>query len=658
MSRKYTLEDIRRILSEKGYELLSDTYTSAMSPISIQCSCGHIIKISLSNWKKRGCTRCNQLEIEKLKQEEIQRATLDLVSHGFDVVVCPDQISLPFTLRCQQGHQFSKKYWYVVNDTYKCMECEKEKRWDESKIRCVIEQEGYTIESIRVRGVNTSISVVCPEGHHFTIKFKSWLEGKRCRRCKGVLVNLTIGEVRKYIESEGYRLLSNNFNGIQSMLEVECPEGHRYKVSWSNWWHNKRRCRKCFGTVKPEIEYISKTLEKEGYKLLSTEYVNAKSNLEMICPDGHIFTQQWNTWRNGSRCPTCFGTPKIDFGWLKDRFMEKGITVMSSHYEVSQSKLDVVCEKGHKFKYSWADFRRNGACPFCNFGSSKMERDIKEYVESLGFEAEANNRRVIHPLEIDVFIPEIMVGIETCGLYWHSQLAGEKDYKYHFNKLEKCEAVGIRLITIFEDEYCNNKPLVYKRIAHILNKNYGEKIYARKCLVSRIDADTANKFVEENHLQGVGQANIHLGAFYNGTLVAVMTFSSNLTVRNIQNRPGLWELNRFCGSQDKVVVGIASKMLAYFERCYVWNTILSFADRRWSEGRVYSSLGFELLKKTKPDYWYLIKYRKRLHRSNLQKDENDDPSLSEWENRQLQGYDRIWDCGSIKFVKYNTKEVI
>jgi hypothetical protein len=27
-----------------------------------------------------------------------------------------------------------------------------------------------------------------------------------------------------------------------------------------------------------------------------------------------------------------------------------------------------------------------------------------------------------------------------------------------------------------------------------------------------------------------------------------------------------------------------------------------------------------------------------------------DPNLTEWENMQLNGYDRIWDCGNLKYT--------
>ena len=50
-------------------------------------------------------------------------------------------------------------------------------------------------------------------------------------------------------------------------------------------------------------------------------------------------------------------------------------------------------------------------------------------------------------------------------------------------------------------------------------------------------------------------------------------------------------------------------------------------------------------------------YLQRYHRMGFQKHklknklENFDPELSEWENMQVNGYDRIWDCGNMVFKK-------
>lgn len=72
---------------------------------------------------------------------------------------------------------------------------------------------------------------------------------------------------------------------------------------------------------------------------------------------------------------------------------------------------------------------------------------------------------------------------------------------------------------------------------------------------------------------------------------------------------------------------------------------------------MYSDNNFELVSITTPNYWYIDKkkYLKRYHRFNFRKSELIkklkffDNTLSEWENMQLNGYDRIWDCGNLKY---------
>ena len=43
-----------------------------------------------------------------------------------------------------------------------------------------------------------------------------------------------------------------------------------------------------------------------------------------------------------------------------------------------------------------------------------------------------------------------------------------------------------------------------------------------------------------------------------------------------------------------------------------------------------------------------MKYQKHKLKDKLQ---IFDPNLTEWQNMQLNGYDRIWDCGNFVFVR-------
>ena len=104
------------------------------------------------------------------------------------------------------------------------------------------------------------------------------------------------------------------------------------------------------------------------------------------------------------------------------------------------------------------------------------------------------------------------------------------------------------------------------------------------------------------------------------------------------------------------VIGGASKLLKHFINHYNPNQIVSYADRRWSNGKVYDSMGFSFIKNTDPNYWYTNTYQTREHRFKFRKNvlsdklENYDKNLTESENMSKHGYSKIWDAGSKKYI--------
>lgn len=53
------------------------------------------------------------------------------------------------------------------------------------------------------------------------------------------------------------------------------------------------------------IKFIRSKFEKEGYKLLTTEYKNNQQKLDYICPKGHRHSITWVNWQQGCRCLFC-----------------------------------------------------------------------------------------------------------------------------------------------------------------------------------------------------------------------------------------------------------------------------------------------------------------------------------------------------------------
>jgi len=310
------------------------------------------------------------------------------------------------------------------------------------------------------------------------------------------------------------------------------------------------------------------------------------------------------------------------------------------------------CNNGHIQEKRLDSFRRGSyGCYECTKSFSVHEKEIAEFVKSLGFDIIENDKSIIYPKEIDIVVPSKMLGIEFCGLYWHGERRG-KSNRYHFNKMILCKEKGYNLVTIFEDEWLYKSNIVKERLKYILGIYKGKGLYARDCIINPIDTSIARDFIDRHHIQGYTGSNIKLGAFFNEELVSVMTFSKGSISKGSKNIEGVWEISRFCTSGS--VVGIAGKFIEYFKRYNKWSKIFSYADRRWGDGKLYEKIGFEKKRSTLPNYWY-FKNQKRYHRFNFRRDRLNGEG-TEWNIMQKNGWDRIWDCGSNKFEIKNPEK--
>ena len=267
---------------------------------------------------------------------------------------------------------------------------------------------------------------------------------------------------------------------------------------------------------------------------------------------------------------------------------------------------------------------------------------IKQYFLSVSSNESINS---------DIYIPEKKIAIEYDGVYWHSERM-KPDRKYHLNKTNLCEEQGVQLLHIFESEWLN-KPDIVKSV--ILSKLgiFDRRYFARKCSIKEIDPKTKNKFLNENHLQGDDNSSTKLGLFFENELVCVMTFGK----RKITGGLPQMEMIRFCNKQNVQVVGGASKLFKHFINNYEFSNIVTYADRRYSNGEFYKKLGFDFKHVSSPNYWY-FHYNDDMtlhHRVSFQKHkleeklETFDPQLTEYQNMLNNGFNRIWDCGNFVF---------
>lgn len=272
------------------------------------------------------------------------------------------------------------------------------------------------------------------------------------------------------------------------------------------------------------------------------------------------------------------------------------------------------------------------------------EREVADFVSSLNVQIITNDRKIIHPYELDIFIPDHNIAIEYCGLYWHSEQQG-KDKHYHKRKLDLCSNQNIRLLTIYEDEWLNHSDIVKRKIKNMLQLDTTTRIYARSTEVCTIDHKTTKRFLDDYHIQGNGLSRVKLGLRINGEVVACMTFSKH-------NK--CYTLTRYATKHS--IIGGFSKLMKHFKDNYDWSQMVSFADRRWSEGNLYTITGWTLDCMLPPDYSYATSNTERFHKFNFRRKhlrkrlKHFDPTLSERVNCDNNGILRIWDCGKMRFI--------
>lgn len=296
------------------------------------------------------------------------------------------------------------------------------------------------------------------------------------------------------------------------------------------------------------------------------------------------------------------------------------------------------------------------SCDVCNPRTpqfvSREEQEIFDFIQTeLGVSGQQGDRSIIFPYELDMVFEEHRIAVEYCGLYWHSEISSGKGKDYHMNKLNAAAARGYRLITIFSDEWTNKPAIVKARLAHIF-KRTAQRRYARKLSVGEVSATHSREFLNQYHIQGNAQAPIRYGLYDGDLLVALMTFSRPRKALNSNGGEG-FELVRFV-TDGSSVIGGASKLLNHFIRHHNPTKISTYADQRWSDGNLYRALGFTEIGVTGAGYWYVENYSRRNHRFNFTKQslvaKGNDSSKTEWQIMAELGYDRIWDCGNLKFV--------
>lgn len=289
-----------------------------------------------------------------------------------------------------------------------------------------------------------------------------------------------------------------------------------------------------------------------------------------------------------------------------------------------------------------------------SISSNTSKKELLQFIKSVySGKIIENTRKVILPKELDIYLPEKQLAFEFNGTYWHSEHVGLSK-NYHQEKTKACHKAKIRLIHIFEHEWLFNRDKIKSLIRSALGI-YSIRLYARKCQIKPIDADTYRQFLLANHLQCAVNSSIRYGLFYQDELVSVIGFGKS------RFKKDEIELHRYCVKANYQIVGGFSKLIKYVCVNEHITKFVSYVDFSHFNGRGYKKAGFTLEYLTQPSYIYIkgseIKSRMQCQKHKLSAFLSayyDD--LSESDNMRLNGWYKVYDCGNLK-LKYTLPRI-
>lgn len=313
---------------------------------------------------------------------------------------------------------------------------------------------------------------------------------------------------------------------------------------------------------------------------------------------------------------------------------------------------------GVDYYYESNDFKEKSAntfmekygVPFHPVGNTSLQEiEVLNYFNSL---CDGFKKTYMYGFEFDGYNENIKVAFEYCGLFWHTE--SNKGKKLHINKYEACKKNGIRLFTIFEDEWLQRNTQVKSFIKNSLGY-FDNKIFARKTKLYKLDRNDheAISFLNKYHIQGSPPISIilnHYALYYNGLIVSIFTVGTH------HRNPNEIVISRVCIKDGYRIIGGSNKIFNMIKQDYINTNIKTWSDNRWTEGNLYSYLNFKLDKETKQDYSYVYikgKVIRKSKQSMTKTNINASINQTEYEKALELGFDRIWDCGKKTWVYKN-----
>ena len=356
--------------------------------------------------------------------------------------------------------------------------------------------EGLTPRDVRPAS-NKKVWWKCKEDHNWKAQISSRSSGVGCPYCAGKKVcdDNCLLTVNQTVASEwhptrnGSLTPSDVIPGSSQKAWWICHKGHEWKAIIANRSAG-RGCPYCAGKKVCDdscLLTVNQTVASEWHptrngSLTPSDVIPGSSQKAWwICDKGHEWKAIIASRNRGAGCPYCSGhkvcddncllivNPKIAKQWHP---VNNGNLTSRDVTPHSHKKVWWICSRGHEWRARVFERNRGTRCPHCYSQTSRNE--IRIYTEMKYLFSKVEHQKKLYGVECDVYIPELNLGIEVDGSYWHKD-----KYTQDLKKTELLSKKGVNLLRVREkglksisadDVFVSKKEKGFSLLLKILNK--------------------------------------------------------------------------------------------------------------------------------------------------------------------------------------------
>lgn len=372
-SKKYTIEDIKKLALLNGGECLSEEYKNAHAKLTWKCKEGHLW-ITSSDSIRRGtwCPYCNHYIGEK-----ILRAYCNILFEKTFIKSKPGWLvynGSRLELDCYSSSlNLAFEYDGLQHTTYSSFFHGTLKKFNDSISRDIFKEKTCIAKGIcfiRVPYATTKQDILINLIN--LCNKKNLIYNKtNVTQCNNLdVTNLSeITRLHHLASSKAGKCLSYSYEGNHIKLTWGCDMGHVWKATPGHIKAGKW-CPYCVGKYKTIKDMQQLAALKQGF-CLSNNYIRSDIKLQWKCSNGHIWFAIPDNIRQGKWCPECkrLNTikrlTKYNIIDMQAIAKEKNGKCLSNIYVNYNSRLMWECESGHMWETKPSNIFSGTWCPVC-----------------------------------------------------------------------------------------------------------------------------------------------------------------------------------------------------------------------------------------------------------------------------------------------------